>query len=240
MSIALSLFMPSIPRYAIIDNQSLFHVTWQCHNKDWLLKTNWAKQLYYNLLLKYKNSYKIQILAYCFMSNHPHILGYCENKHLFSDFFRIVNSQFAKQFNKQMSRRGQVVMDRFKSPRIDSYDYLLDVMKYIDLNPYRAKMVSHPKEYKWSSFHYYAFGKPDPLITPAPCYLFLGENPLERQKHYRQLIAQIVNIEGFTKKNYSIVYFIGNPFWVIEKTAQLKKQIQNSRTGLNKHRDYPP
>lgn len=52
--------MPSLPRNAILENDSCFHVTWQCHNQDWLLKESWAKQLYYQLLLHYKDRYGIR------------------------------------------------------------------------------------------------------------------------------------------------------------------------------------
>src|SRR3989338_11405826 len=114
--------MPTCPRYMIIEDHSYFHVTWQCHNKDFLLHFDWAKKLYYELLCQFKDRYKIQIYSYCFMSNHPHITGYCEEKELFSDFFRIVNSLFARTYNKMMKRRGQVVMDRFKSPKIETHN----------------------------------------------------------------------------------------------------------------------
>lgn len=220
--------MANQPRYFIIDDGSTFHVTWQCHNKDWLLKTEWAKKIYHSLLLKYKDRYKVQIYSYCFMSNHPHLTGFCENKKLFSDFFRIVNSLFARMYNKRTQRRGQVVMDRFKSPRIETDADLLKVMTYIDLNPKRARMVRHPIEYQWSSFHYYAHGKNDPLITPAPSYLGLGKTDAERQKVYLGLLEEILKNDWKEKKPYSSAPFIGNPDWVIQKTQRLK-EAQNLR-----------
>src|SRR3990167_8208079 len=183
--------MANQPRYAIIEDHSTFHVTWKCHNHSWLLKSNWAKKLYYNLLLKYKDRYQVKIYSYCFMSNHHHLTGFCQNKKLFSDFFRIVNSQFAKISNRQIKRRGQVVMDRFKSPRIQTDTDLLKVMFYIDLNPKRARMVPHPQDYSWSSFHYYAYGKENPLLTPAPSYLKLALTPQERQKVYLAMVEEI-------------------------------------------------
>lgn len=217
--------MANIPRYAIIDNGSVFHVTWQCHNKDWILKTDWAKQIYYNLLLKFKDKYGIQIYSYTFMSNHPHLTGKCRDKKLFSDFFRVVNSMFAKSYNKIVGRRGQVVMDRFKSPRIESDVDLLKVMQYIDLNPKRASMVVHPKRYQWTSYHYYAFGRTDELLTPAPSYLALGNTPLERQSAYCLLIEEILQNDWHEKRYYSSLPFIGNPDWITEQTYRLKTLI---------------
>ena len=158
------------------------------------------------------------------MSNHPHITGYCEEKELFSDFFRIVNSLFARTYNKMMKRRGQVVMDRFKSPKIETHSDLEKVMLYIDLNPKRAGIVKHPKDYKWTSFHYYAYGKKDVLITPAPNYLNMGRTDSERRKVYQALVNDILKSDWKEKKPYSSLPFIGNPIWVEEKTKKLRQK----------------
>jgi REP-associated tyrosine transposase len=215
--------MPSQPRYVIIEDHSYFHVTWQCHNRDWLLNEDWAKKTYLTLLGKYKFRYKVKIFSYCLMSNHPHILGYCENKTLFSDFFRVVNSQFARIFNRRMKRRGQVVMDRFKSPRIQSAADLLKVMHYIELNPKRAKMIEHPRDYPWSSYRYYAHGEANPLLDCAPSYLSLGKTPEERQKTYRKMIEVILKNDWKVKKPYSSAPFIGNPDWVRSRWKDLRE-----------------
>lgn len=221
----------------VIDDQSYFHVTWKCHNSDWLLQSEWAKKMYYNLLLRFKERYKIQIFSYCFMSNHPHITGYCEERELFSDFFRIVNSLFARAYNKRHARRGQVVMDRFKSPQIKSDADLEKVMFYVDLNPVRAGMIKHPKEYEFTSFHYYAHGKFDPLITPAPSYLEMGSSPRQRQKIYSKMVEEILKDDWKKKKPYSSIAFIGNPMWVKNKTHDLKLAQKKRRQEWQKRFD---
>lgn len=215
--------MASRPRHAILEDGSLFHVTWKCHNNDWLLQHDWAKQLYYDLLLRYKDRYGVEIYSYCFMDNHPHLSGKLKDLKSFSDFFRVVNSCFARIYNAEMKRRGQVVMDRFKSPRIQTETELLRVMLYIDLNPKRAGKVNHPRHNDWSSFPYYAYGKKDPLITPAPAYLELASTPERRQTCYREMVAEILRNDWKEKKPYSSVCFIGNPTWVIRKNQELLK-----------------
>lgn len=220
--------MAYLPRYEIICDDAYFHVTWQCHNKDWLLKWDWAKQAYYNLLLKYKGKYGVEIYAYGFMDNHPHLAGHLTGKERFSAFFRVVNSQFARIVNKQLRRRGQVVMDRFKSPMIESDDHMLKAMAYIDLNPHRAQKVPHPRENTWSSYQYYAHGKADPLLTPSPSYLALGKNPAERQRDYRAIVEALM--EHRRTMNISHTYFIGNPDWVLKKYRQLCENLGRKAT----------
>lgn len=198
-------------------------MTWQCHNKDWFLQWDWAKEIYYNLLLKYKDKHHVQIYSYCFMDNHPHLSGRLETKEEFSAFFRIVNGLFARIVNKKLKRRGQLVMDRFRSPCIEDDRHLLTVMTYGDLNPCRAGKVKHPKTYKWSSFRYYAYGEKDPLITPAPSYLALGASKEARQAAYREMVDAL--IEHPRDINISHTYFIGNPDWVTMKYCELKKAL---------------
>lgn len=215
--------MAYLPRYEIIHDDAYFHVTWQCHNKDWLLQWGWAKSAYYDLLLKYKDKYGVEIYSYNFMDNHPHLAGHLQNKESFSDFFRVVNSQFARIVNKQLKRRGQVVMDRFKSPLIESDEHMLTAMAYIDLNQHRAKKVAHPRKNDWSSYHYYAHGKVDPLITPSPSYLALGRNPLERQQEYRTIVEMLMAHRKLL--NISHTYFIGDPNWVLRKYQELCERL---------------
>lgn len=228
--------MAHFPRSVLVPEHAIFHVTWQCHNQDFHLNSNWAKQKYYSLLLAFKTKYHIKIFSYCFMSNHPHITGYSPSQKNLSDFFRTVNSLFARYYNKTCQRKGQLVMDRFKSPIIENSLSHLDVMHYIDLNPKRANIVGHPTKYKWSSYSHYAHGKDDPLIDEPECYINLGISPEERQKKYREMIEAILQSDWKEKKDYSISPYIGNPKWVQKKYEALLEINKNRQSK----RSQPP
>ncbi|MBN1113949.1 MAG: transposase, partial [Oligoflexia bacterium] len=207
--------MAYYPRKYILFDGSYFHITWQCHNQDWLLRADFAKQLYYQLLKKYKDQYGVSIFSYCLMSNHIHLVGHCEKVKRLSALMRLINSRFARILNTRMKRKGQVIMDRFKSPLIYTNKDLLKVMRYVDLNPFRASMVKHPKNYRWSSYNYYAYGKEDELITPSPAYEELGLTIDERQKTYISMVDELIESDkGKEKQAYSTTYFIGEPAWV--------------------------
>lgn len=214
--------MASLPRHAVLEDGSTFHVTWQCHNHSWLIRQRWAKRLYYSLLLFYKERYKVTLYSYCFMDNHIHLSGRLHNLPMFSDFFRVVNSRFAKEVNRQLKQRGQVVMDRFKSPLIQTDRDLLQVILYIDFNPKRAGKVTHPRHNEFSSYRCYALGEKDPLITPPATYLALGTTPEKRQAAYRALVQQILQCDWAEKRPYSSVLFIGDPSWVLQRSLEIK------------------
>lgn len=230
--------MAYLPRFEIICDDSYFHVTWQCHNKDWLLKWDWAKEAYYNFLLKYKDKYHVEFHSYDFMDNHLHLIGHLATQTEFSAFFQVVNSQFARIVNKKLKRRGQVVMDRFKSPRIESDEHMINAMAYSNLNGHRAGKVAHPKENKWSSYRYYAHGEPDPLITPSPSYLGLGRTPEECQREYRAIVASLM--EHRKLMNISHTYFIGNPDWVIKMYRELCGRLGRKATSAMTARMLSP
>lgn len=228
------MIMANYPRSLIVYDGDLFHVTWKCHNNDWLLSSDFARQVYYDLLLKYKTLYGVHIFSYCFMDNHPHLSGKCESQKLFSDFFRVVNSCFAKTLNKHLKRKGQMVMDRFKSPTIHSDEGLLNVMIYNDLNPSRTIQGMHPRQHKWSSYHHYAYGKKDALLTEPDCYTNMGRTPIERQKNYRSMIDEIFKNDARVpkcpyKENCKSLWFIGDPQLVVGRYEKLKAESQSLR-----------
>ena len=120
-------------------------------------------------------------------------------------------------------------MDRFKSPRIENDSHLLTVMTYIDLNQHRAGKVKHPRDNEWSSFAYYAYGRDDDLITPAPSYLALGSTEIARRSVYREMVESL--IKKPSSMNISDTYFIGDPNWVIARYGELKKTLMIKRIG---------
>ncbi|MCP5464084.1 MAG: transposase [Deltaproteobacteria bacterium] len=217
-------------------------MTWKCHNEDWLLSSNYAKKLYYSLLLKYKNLYQIQIFSYCLMDNHPHIVGTCKSQQLFSDFFRVVNSLFAKKMNRYLDRKGQVVMDRFKSINIKTEKQLMAVMFYNDLNPFRTIKQTSPEAHQWSSHKHYAYGKKDPLITEAEWYLELGDSETKRQKRYRALTKDAMQSKKHSSSPYKIKnkwhYFLGDKPWIKKSYEHIKIYLKERKNIQQNHRIF--
>jgi len=234
--------MARVPRQLILQEGSLFHVTWQCHNRDFLLKPLWTKKLLYSLLLKYKSKYDMTIFSYMMMDNHLHISGQAPSLEKFSKYFQVVNSVFAKAVNKRKNRYGQVIRDRFKSPLLEDEDVLLEEMAYHDLNEVRCGKSDDPSQSEMSSYFYYAHGKLDPLLTPPPCYLDLGASPEERQAAYKAMVLEIL-ITAPRKKNgqYTKQLFIGDPAWVKEKYEDFRKTRKELKElKSSKGQDPPP
>ncbi len=80
---------------------------------------------------------------------------------------------------------GHFWQDRYKSIIISNDSYLLACGGYVELNPVRAGMVENPKEYSWSSYGVYAYGKDDGVTDKNSLYEELGSGDLEQRKNYR-------------------------------------------------------
>jgi putative transposase len=189
-----------------------------------LLFDSETAELFLGLLGKYKQRYGILIHSYCLMSTHPHVvLTSTQGQGAFSAFWKSVNQGMAKYFNKKNNRKGQVVMERLRSPMISPDGrHCLTVMRYGDLNPVRAGLVKSPKDWRFSSYRHYAFGEKNPLIDDAPDYLALGSNFIQRRIAYQNFFAQKLVLPLLSKHSYfTIVPFIGDGSWLSDRLASI-------------------
>jgi REP element-mobilizing transposase RayT len=125
-------------RRHIINNRSLTHVFFRCHNRQFFLQDCRVKNFLLQLWAKYKTKHQIKILDFIIMDNHAHLLLYVKDVELLGHFMRTVNSQLARFINKLLDRDSQAIRERYKSPLITNGVYLRGVMQYIWLNRYKV------------------------------------------------------------------------------------------------------
>ena len=91
------------------------------------------KDTKYRLLPNYSDS--IELLAYCLMPNHFHLLLYQRDDRSMQQFMRSLSTSYSMYFNKKYKRVGSLIQDRYKAVRIDEDSYLTHISRYIHLNP---------------------------------------------------------------------------------------------------------
>ncbi|KJV06492.1 REP-associated tyrosine transposase, partial [Methylocucumis oryzae] len=138
--------------------------------------------------------YQVEIHAWVLMSNHVHLLCTPQSPNALSQLMQSLGRQYVRYFNLRHQRTGTLWEGRFKSCLVQEDDYLMQLYRYIELNPVRAGMVKQPSDYVWSSYRINALGKPSELCTPHAVYLALGKDTNERQANYRDLFKH--PIEG--------------------------------------------
>ena len=105
--------------------------------------------------------------AYCLMGNHYHLIAQPRDRGL-SRAMRQLNGLYAQRFNRRRRRTGHVFEGRFKSLLVDRDAYLLELARYIVLNPVRARIVDRPEAWPWSSYRATAGWTPPPrFLTTA-------------------------------------------------------------------------
>ena len=129
-----------------------------------------------------------KLFHWCAMSNHLHFLTQMLKGAVMPKLMQFVLLKFSLWYKRQTNYVGHVWQRPYKSLPIEDERYFLECGRYIELNPVRARIVSDPKAYPWSSYGYYAFGKKDPVIDADPYYASLGKDPLTRQRNYRELV----------------------------------------------------
>jgi putative transposase len=215
--------VPRIRRSLLVFENSTNHCTWRGHGLSRVLECDDAREKLLELIRKYKEKFGVQVLSYCLMGTHPHVMCRATmGQEAFSEFWKRVNWSFAYWYNRRTTGRGQVVMERMLSPCIQDGRHQLEVMRYGDLNPVRASLVGSPAHWRWSSHRHYAYGEENDLITDAPEYLALATTGPERRQAYLHLFARPLP-EQTAEKRDDLVFgpFVGDPIWVArEMTAR--------------------
>ena len=124
------------------------------------------------------------------MTNHVHLLLTPSEPFGISRLMQATGRSYVQYINRTHRRTGTVWEGRFRASLIDSDAWLLTCMRCIEMNPVRAGMVTHPGEYRWSSFTANARGAYNALPSPHQLYLELGSEPEVRQYAYRELFRQ--------------------------------------------------
>ena len=176
-------FLPNVPIHLIVRG----------NNRKVVFGDDPDRQAYLGWLKEATLKHDCQLHAYVLMDNHIHLLLSASDTNSLSRLPQYVGRKYVPYFNHKYGRTGTLWEGRFKASLIDSDQYLLTCMRYIELNPVRAQMVKHPREYRWSSHRGNAYQQTDSLLTPHALYKKLARTESERKKRYRQLFKHSID-----------------------------------------------
>ncbi len=127
------------------------------------------------------------------MTNHVHlVIEPSERGGGLSEIMKGINLTYAQHYKHKYGHIGHFWQDRYKSIIISKDEYLLACGSYVELNPVRAKLVEDPKDYIWSSYQVYGYGKRNVLVDEHPIYFQLSEDEVERRKKYREFLRRMI------------------------------------------------
>jgi putative transposase len=185
--------MARLPRIAPVGIP--VHLIQRGNNRQVCFASEEDFSVYASLLKEYSKEFAVDIHAWVLMTNHVHILCTPRQEFGVSRMMQSVGRRYVRYFNFQYRRSGTLWEGRYKSCLVQGEDYLLEVYRYIELNPVRAGMVDDPADYLWSSYPINALGRESELCTPHREYLRLGRGKAGRQQRYRGLFKAHVESE---------------------------------------------
>lgn len=145
--------MPRIARKKL--ESGFFHVMVQGIKKEKIFYKDEYKEKYIQLMKFFKEKQEIELVNYCVMDNHVHIIIYTEDVEELTKFMERLNTTYAINYNKAENRVGYVYRNRFESKEIYNQDYLTKCIKYVHMNPVKAQITKAEGEYKYSSYNDY-------------------------------------------------------------------------------------
>ncbi|WP_372362188.1 transposase [Xanthomonas sp. NCPPB 1325] len=121
-----------------------------------------------------------QLHAYVLMDNHVHLLVTPPAAGRIGQLMQRLGENYVALFDGRRGRTGTLWEGRYKACLVDSADYVLRCYRYIELNPVRARLTDNPAAYRWSSCPANLGQRRYSALTPHPCWLALGSDPIQR------------------------------------------------------------
>jgi putative transposase len=172
---------------------ALHHVTSRGNERRPIFYDDNDRQVFLEYLGQTVRRFGWSVSAFVLMTNHFHLVVQTAEANL-SRGMHWLNTKYVVRFNRIHERSGHLYGGRFKAFLIEKETYLTEVLRYVVLNPVRAKMVERPEEYRWSSYRATAGleAAPEWLDLGAALAPFAPDNELA-QTYYREFVAQKID-----------------------------------------------
>jgi REP-associated tyrosine transposase len=169
---------------------AFYHITSRGNQKQLIALSDRDRFTFLRILREACEKFGAVIHAYCLMSNHYHLLLQTLNANL-SNVMHFINTSYTHYFNWKNGKSGHLFQGRYTAILIDSEAYGLEVSRYSHLNPVRAKIVSQPEDYPWSSYREFAGSRTAPPWLDVKSILGrFGEDLGVSRRRYVEFVAE--------------------------------------------------
>ncbi len=194
---------------------------------------------YLKWLAEYSQESECAIHAYVLMTNHVHLLLTPEKESSAAKLMKRLGQRYTQYINRIYQRSGTLWEGRFRSCIVQDEKYALVCQRYIELNPVRAQMVSHPGDYLWSSYRTKTEDQNNQVVIPHESYLTLGSSVENRQKNYRMLLERHLDFEITNKVRHATNgnYALGDEKFTKEIEKVLGRRVTPGKAGRPRKND---
>jgi len=142
--------------------------------------------------------------GYVLMKTHVHFLMTPKAATSIERTMQVVGTRYVRYFNRRYDRSGHLFQGPYDSIVVDDERYWITCLRYIELNPVRARIVATPDQYCWSSYAANALGHHDGLVRPHPRYLELGPDLEECRRAWGVMCAASLTSEELDRIRFAI------------------------------------
>jgi putative transposase len=227
---------------------AVYHITSRGDRREPIAKDDLDRATFFTVLSQAFDRFDAHAWAYCLMGNHYHLVIRTRQANL-SRLMRHINGVYTQSFNRRHQLSGHLFQGRFKAILVDSESYLLEVCRYVDLNPVRAQMVNRSDEYAWSSYRALSGLSQAPEWLDAEsvyAQLAPGKSAPYAAAKYAEFVAQGKGVNLWDHHLKQQIYLGSDAFITrmqsvagIEPAGQAKKSAAD-KTGLSKIQTSAP
>jgi putative transposase len=184
-----------------------------------------------------------RIHSYALMTNHYHLLLETQKANL-SKLMHYINGSYTTYINKKRDRSGHLFQGRYKAILVDKDNYLLQLSRYIHLNPVKAEIAEKPQDYPYSSYESYIKDKGDDMVYRELILGMISKNMKQAISGYRSFVEEISieDLENPLKELYGGI-ILGSKSFIKQSLDKLKdKKLEDKETSFRKtlrRRDEP-
>jgi REP element-mobilizing transposase RayT len=202
----------------------LYHVIVRGNHREKTFLNERDYQAYLERLGRYRKRFGVTVYAYCLMSNHAHLLVETGSQPL-SRFMQSLQQSYTQYFNRKHGKVGHLFQGRYKAIVCEKDEYLLSLVRYIHLNPMRAKLVHKLDEYPYSGHRNYWMGLASEVLEPSRVLDMLGGCAA-----YRRFVEEGLQ-EGHREDYYDVIdqRFLGEERFVEKLKVQADEEAQTPR-----------
>ena len=141
--------MPRVARQLV--DGGIYHLINRGNGQQRVFHKDRDYQAFTDLLTEMSDRYTVELLAWCLMSNHYHLVVKPTRSEQLSQGMHWFQSTHVRRYHRHYGTSGHLWQGRYKSFVIDADEHLLAVIRYVEVNPVRAKMVNSAADWPWSS-----------------------------------------------------------------------------------------
>ena len=167
---------------------ALYHITSRGDRREAIFEDDEDREAFLGVLAEVVGRYNWICHAFCLMTNHYHLVIETVEGNL-SQGMRQLNGVYTQASNRRHNRLGHLFQGRFKGILVDKDAYLLELSRYVVLNPVGAGMVDSPEQWPWSSYRAMIGEFPVPKWLAVDGLLSqFGIDRAEARQHYRRFV----------------------------------------------------